>query len=227
MHALDFEHSYGVRLIADVRFSPIRNMNKEDPIYLTLSKYTKALSVALGYRDCLTQLHSERVLGISEEVGAGCGLANNELSILKISALFHDVGKIGIPDPVLLKPTKFEETEWERMKKHSEIGERIMAATELMGAQQASSAIRHHHEYYNGKGYPDRLSGEDIPICSRIISIADSYDAMAVTRYYHNARTHQQIMVILHRETGEKHDPYAMRIFCNIIEHSKYKTTRI
>lgn len=202
-------------------------MDKEDPIYTTLYKYTKALSVALGYRDSLTRLHSERVLGISEEIGADCDLVNNELNILKISASFHDVGKIGIPDPILLKPTKFDDAEWEIMKQHSEIGERIMAATELNGSQQASQAIRHHHEYYNGKGYPDRLSGEDISIYSRIISIADSYDAMAVTRSYHDAKTHKEIMAILHRESGEKHDPDLMRIFCKRIEHSKYKTAKI
>lgn len=202
-------------------------MDKEDPIYITLYKYTKALSVALGYRDSLTLLHSERVLGISEEIGAGCGLSDNELSILKISASFHDVGKIGISDPILLKSTKFDEADWERMKQHSEIGERIMAATELNGSQQASLVIRHHHEYYNGKGYPDSLSGENISICSRIISIADSYDAMAVTRSYHNAKTHKQIMAILHKETAEKHDPELMRIFCKVIEHSKFKTTKI
>ena len=202
-------------------------MIKEDPIYITLHKYTRALSVALSYRDSYTQLHSERVLGISEEIGTSCGLANNELSILKIAASFHDVGKIGIPDPILLKPTTFDESEWEIMKQHSEIGERIMAATDLKGSQQASLAIRHHHEYYNGKGYPDSLSGEDISICSRIISIADSYDAMAVTRSYHHAKTHEEIMAILYNETGEKHDPELMHIFCKLIEHSKFKTMKI
>jgi HD-GYP domain-containing protein (c-di-GMP phosphodiesterase class II) len=83
--------------------------------------------------------------------------------------------------------------------------------------------IRHHHENYNGQGYPDRLSGEEIPIYSRIIAIADSYDAMAVTRSYHNARTHLEIMAILHKETGAKYDPELMRVFCEIIESSELK----
>ncbi len=202
-------------------------MEPEDPIYVILYKYTKALSTALGYRDSITRLHSERVLGLSEEIGLSCGLSNKELGILKISASFHDVGKIGIPDYILLKPSQLDETEWAIMKHHSVMGERIMTATELEGSQSASQVIRHHHEHYNGKGYPDNLSGDEISICSRIISIADSYDAMAVTRSYHRARTHKEIMIILHKETGEKHDPELMCAFCEIIESSRFKATKI
>lgn len=202
-------------------------MELDDPIYVALYTYTKALSVALGYRDRLTRLHSDRVLGLSEAIGVGCGLSKKELGILKIAASFHDIGKIGIPDRILLKPSQLDEADWEKMKQHSEIGERIMAATELEGSQQASLVIRHHHEHYNGLGYPDGLSGEEIPICSRVISIADSYDALAVTRAYHDAKTHLEIMAIMHKETGEKHDPEPMRIFCEIIESSKFKAVKI
>jgi HD-GYP domain-containing protein (c-di-GMP phosphodiesterase class II) len=194
----------------------------EDPVYTALYKYTKALSVALGYRDLLTRLHSERVLGLSEAIGEVCGLSKRELSILKIAASFHDIGKIGMPDHLLMKPSTFNAAEWEIIKQHSEMGQKIVAATELEGAQQASMVIRHHHEYFNGLGYPDGLAGEDIAVCSRIIGIADSYDAMAVTRSYHHAKTHMEIMAILHKETGEKHDPELMRIFCDIIESSKF-----
>jgi len=102
-----------------------------------------------------------------------------------------------------------------------------MAATELEGAQRASLVIRHHHEHYNGLGYPDGLSGEEISICSRIVTIADSYDAMAVTRSYNDAKPHLEIMAIMHKETGEKYDPEPMRVFCEIIESSKFKTAKI
>ena len=201
----------------------MRNMELDEPVHFALYTYTKALSVALGYRDSLTRLHSERVLGLSEAIGAGCGLSRIELGILRIAASFHDIGKIGIPDQILLKPSQLDEAEREEMKQHPEIGERILAATELEGSQQAALAIRHHHERYNGLGYPDGLSGNAISICSRIISIADSYDAMAVTRSYQRAKTHPEIMAILHEETGEKHDPELMRIFCEIIESSDFK----
>jgi response regulator RpfG family c-di-GMP phosphodiesterase len=202
-------------------------MELEDPIFNSLFKYTKALSVALGYRDLLTRLHSERVQVLSVEIGKYCGLPINEINALNIAASFHDIGKIGIPDHILLKPSQLDESEWGTMKQHSEIGEKIMVSTELEGSQQAAVLIRHHHEHYNGMGYPDKLSGENIPICSRIISIADSYDAMAVTRSYHHARTHQEIMTILDKETGRKHDPELMHAFCEIIESSKFKSAKI
>ncbi len=198
-------------------------MELEDLIFNSLLKYTKALSVALGYRDFLTQLHSERVQVLSADIGKYCGLTHQEIDALVVTASFHDIGKIGIPDHILLKPSKFDEAEWETMKQHSEIGQKIMESTELDGSKQVAQFIRHHHEYYNGWGYPDKVSGENIPIFSRIISIADSYDAMAETRSYHNARTHPEIMVILHKETGEKHDPELMQVFCKIIESSQFK----
>ena len=196
----------------------------DDPIYVALYQYTKALSVALGYRDLLTRLHSERVVGLSEAIGVNCNLSEKELGILKFAASFHDIGKIGIPDHVLLKPAPFEAAEWEIMKQHPLIGEKIMYATELNGAQEAALIIRKHHEHYDGLGYPDGLAGENIPICSRIIAIADAYDAMAVTRSYHHARKHSEIMEILHKETGSKFDPELMQLFSKLIESSELKS---
>jgi response regulator RpfG family c-di-GMP phosphodiesterase len=202
-------------------------MKPADPIYTALYKYTKALSVALGYRDQLTRLHSERVLGISVAIGTHYGLSEEDMGILRIGASFHDIGKIGIPDHILLKPSRFEPDEWEIMKKHPEIGAEIMAATELEGSQQAAFIIRHHHEHFSGHGYPDGLAGEAIPIQSRIISIADGYDAMAETRAYHHSRTHSEVMDILYTEIGKKYDPQLIDIFCKIIESSQYKAKKV
>lgn len=202
-------------------------MKLEDKIYLALYNNTKVLAVALGYRDPLTQLHSERVLQLAVAIGVCCGLTEKELGVLKIGASFHDVGKIGIPDQILQKPGSLDGAELEKMRKHTEIGEKIMIANELEGSREAGLIIRQHHENFNGSGYPDGLSGEDISIGARIISIADSYDAMAVTRAYHRARTHQEIMDILEQETGEKHDPEVMRKFCEIIESSEFKAAGI
>ena len=200
-------------------------MEPEDHICAALHKSTRALLVALGYRDLLTRLHSERVLGLCEAMGMRLGLSEKELCILRISAAFHDIGKIGIPDQILLKPARLDKAEWDKMKQHSEIGGKIMAATEFEGSQQPALAIRHHHEYYGGGGYPDGISGEEISIHSRIISIADSYDAMAVTRLYHRPKTHLEIMAILHRESGGKHDPELIRVFSDFIESSAFKAT--
>lgn len=214
-------------IIPDRFFSEVPAMEQEDFTYAVLYKFTKALSVALGYRDLLTRLHSERVHGLSEAIGVACGLSGKELGILKMASSFHDIGKIGIPDHILLKPTAFDDAEWAVMKQHAEIGERIMAETQLEGAQQVAQLIRHHHEHYDGTGYPDGLAGTQIPVCARIISLADSYDAMAQTRAYHRSKTHAQIMPILHQETGAKHDPELMRIFGRIIETSEFKADKL
>ena len=140
------------------------------PIY----QYTKALMVALGYRDNMTRLHSERVLSLSEAMGAACGLFGQELLTLKIGAAFHDIGKIGIPDGVLLKPGRLDAAEWELMRRHSDIVQKILLSTGLAGAEAAALVIRHHHEHFDGNGYPDGLAGEEIPLASRIIAIVDS-----------------------------------------------------
>lgn len=199
-------------------------MQSEDPIYQTLCDYTKALTVALGYRDSLTQQHSERVGNLAEELGIRCGLSDEDIIILKIAASFHDIGKIGIPDPVLLKPGAFDEDEWSVMKTHPQIGADIMLAIELEGAKQAATVIRGHHEHFDGSGYPDGHAGETISLLSRIISIADAYDAMAMTRSYHRAKPHAEIMGIIHHETGVKFDPELIAIFNELIETSEHKS---
>jgi len=199
-------------------------MKLDDPIFDALYQYTKALSVALGYRDPLTRLHSERVQELATEIAVQCDLTVDIINILKIAASFHDIGKIGIPDDVLLKPKPFNDMEWQIMQKHSIIGEQIMLATELEGSELAATFIRHHHEQFDGQGYPDKLAGNAIPLGSRIIAIADSYDAMAVARPYHNPKAHNEIMSILHQESGKKYDPELLDIFTAVIEHSKYKS---
>lgn len=193
-------------------------MELDDPTYHVLYRYTKALSVALGYRDLYTRMHSDRVVELSMAIGARLGLSPQELGILKISASFHDIGKIGVPDRILLKPSLLDEEETEEMQKHAALGAEILAATELEGAEEAARVIRHHHEHWNGAGYPDGLAGEEIPLLSRIIGIADSYDAMATRRAYHGAKEHQEIIAIMERETGVKHDPRVMSVFRDVVD---------
>lgn len=189
-----------------------------------LESHTRALFVALGYRDNSTRLHSARVKNLAIELGRLCALSDNEVAILSIAASFHDIGKLGIPDSILAKTSSLDPTEREQVKQHCLIGETIILATETAAAKPAASAIRHHHERFNGRGYPDGLAGEGIPIFSRIIGVADSYDAMAEKRPYHDrARSHGEIMVVMHEETGEKHDPYLIRHFGRMIENSPYK----
>jgi len=194
------------------------------PDYTSLTHNTRALSVALGYRDRMTQLHSKRVLGLSQQLGHRIDLDARALECLAVAATFHDIGKIGVPDQILLKPGRLDADELSVMQQHSATGEKIIAATGIPGCRDVATIIRHHHEHIDGSGYPDGLAGEAIPIAARIISITDSYDAMAVTRSYHAARSHGEIMVILEEERGIKHDPWLLDSFAQLIETSEYRT---
>lgn len=189
-----------------------------------LHRYTKALSVALGYRDSLTRMHSDRVVALSLGMGEYCGLTGDEMDTLRVAAAFHDIGKIGIPDAVLLKPDRHDLAERACMQQHPEIGQQILLATEMDGVDLAARVVRHHHEHFDGAGYPDELSGEQIPIAARIIAITDSYDAMAATRAYHAARGHSLIIDTLQAESGTKHDPELVRQFTGYIETSPLRT---
>lgn len=200
-------------------------MSMQDVLIETLYRYTQAISVALGHRDHETRLHSDRVSKLSMALGERCGLSARELGILHIGASLHDVGKIGIRDAILSKPGCLDEEERAEMNRHSVIGEDIILATGIEGAAEAAQVIRHHHEHFDGSGYPDGLVGAAIPLAARIISLTDSYDAMAVTRAYHRQRSHAQVMAVLEQELGSKHDPDLFPLFCDIIEHSPLRAT--
>lgn len=190
-----------------------------------MENIARSLSIALGERDRHTRTHCDRVVQLAAELGCHIDLTTEELDILSLGAQFHDIGKIGIPDQILRKPAAFESNEWECMKQHVEIGERIILAIEDNKSGAVARVVRHHHEYFDGSGYPDRLCGTDIPLYARIISLADSYDAMAVTRPYHKARQHKAVMDILSSEAGTKHDPDLLHAFCAMIEKSELRTT--
>lgn len=191
--------------------------------YVALEKRTKALALALGYRDRNTLDHSDRVQVLAFELAKALGLDEESIGAVRIGAKFHDIGKIGIPDHVLMKPGRLDDQDWEVMHQHPLIGEQIVISTELDGASQTAHIIRHHHEHFDGGGYPDKLAAEAIPMGARIISIVDSYDAMAHTRAYHKGRSHAEIMQVIDSESGSKHDPYLLRQFHRLIQHSAYR----
>jgi putative nucleotidyltransferase with HDIG domain len=186
--------------------------------YETLKRYTKALAVALGYRDMDTRLHSERVSELAGLMGEAVGLDVDSIALLRIAATFHDIGKLGIPDAILGKEGPLSDSERKTVQRHAAIGEDILLATELPGSQAVARIIRHHHEWYGGGGYPDGLVGDAIPMTSRIIGIVDSYDAMIERRSYRNAMAHLDIIEILNREIGVKYDPQLLLAFINTIE---------
>lgn len=186
--------------------------------HLHLDPGSRALGVALHERDRYTKSHSRRVAGVSRLIGLACHLDQAELSVLELGAFFHDIGKIGIPDHILLKPENFTREEMEVMKSHSIKGEGIVRELKLNSGDQVARAVRHHHEFFNGDGYPDGLRGEDIPLFSRIISVADSYDAMINQRPYQEARPVQVVLDIMTSEAGTKLDPYLVQKLQRLVE---------
>ena len=182
---------------------------------LALSTFTddgcRALVAALNVRDAYTRTHSQRVVGFVRLLGRACGLFADELRQLTLGALFHDVGKIGIPDQVLLKPAPFDDRDWRVMRQHPEKGEGIVRKLALPNACEVARLVRHHHEHIDGSGYPDGLSGESIPYGSRMIAVADSFDAMTRTRSYHAARTPREALAMMQAESGSKLDAYLVQ----------------
>lgn len=186
--------------------------------------HIQALSIALDERDSVTRDHCDRVSGLALELGRRAGLMEDDLRCLRLAARLHDIGKIGIPDWVLKKPGPLTADEWVVMKSHSARSERIVLASDMPDAEVVAHLVRHHHERFDGHGYPDGLSGESIPPLSRIVAIVDTYDAMARLRLYGQPVPHKEIMKELARVSGTQHDPYFSARFAEIIEGSPFKT---
>jgi len=189
----------------------------------SISLLSQGLICALKYRDENTQLHSERVAGLALNIGKQCNLPSSEINTLMIAANLHDIGKIGIADNILLKPGRFNHVEWEEMKSHAEKGQVIIDNLSFPGQNIVGKVVRHHHENFDGSGYPDNLVGEEIPLLSRIISIVDNYDALSDKRIYDGVKGHNEVLDIMMDEAHIKFDPKVFKIFINSIESSSLK----
>lgn len=163
------------------------------------------LKVVLATRDPHTEKHAERLQDLAEALGKDINLPESELKKLRLLAILHDTGKIGTPDAILFKPDKLTPEEWKIMKKHAEEGYRV--AKNIPQLVSTAEDILHHHEQWNGEGYPDRLKGKEIPILSRIISIVDAYDAMLSNRPYRKALSEEEAIEELKKNAGTQFDP--------------------
>jgi HD-GYP domain-containing protein (c-di-GMP phosphodiesterase class II) len=186
---------------------------------------TVALIHALRERDDNTGGHSDRTCALSVELGKVCGLSEAELDMLRLAAQLHDLGKIGIRDNVLLKPGRLDDDELQTMRTHAQRGHDILIAIPDPQVASIAVVVRHHHEAFDGNGYPSGLRGEEIPIMSRIVAVADSYDAMATVRPYHKPRTHAEIMWMMFEQLAGKYDPWLEQRFARIVVHSPYRAT--
>lgn len=193
----------------------ICELNKAiEEIDVTHSATLDALSTALDYRDNETEGHSQRVVRYSLEIGSVLGLERHDLEILGRGTLLHDIGKIGVPDAVLWKPGKLTDEEWIEMRNHVEYGYRMLKHIPFL--MDAALIMLHHHERYDGAGYPQSLKGHDIVIGARIFAIADTYDAMTTDRPYRKALTDQDAREEITRCRGSQFDPAIVEAFFNI-----------
>jgi putative nucleotidyltransferase with HDIG domain len=165
----------------------------------------ESLSATVDARDAYTAGHSRRVQQLALAIGRELGLSQAELDLLGHAALFHDIGKLAIPDAILLKPASLTPEEWDLMQRHAEEGARIIDRLGFLN--DAVPAIRHHHERFDGTGYPDRLQGEEIPLGARIIHVADALDSMLTTRIYRAARPAAEALDELRRAAGTQFCP--------------------
>lgn len=167
------------------------------------------ITSALDARDPYTGNHSRRVSDMACELCHVLGLSGEATREIHIAGHLHDIGKIGIPDRVLLKPGRLDDEEWEMMKQHPKIGADILSGCHHF--DRIAAIILHHHERFDGKGYPFGAKGEEIPLGSRIIAVCDSIDAMASNRAYRNALPLEKVREEIEKNSGVMYDPDVAR----------------
>ncbi|MGE5473319.1 MAG: HD domain-containing phosphohydrolase [Ignavibacteriales bacterium] len=211
----------GIRSCSQIRLNKdlndeivVSNQRLKDSYYkLKRNNYEliEAFTKAVDAKDAYTAGHSTRVSIFARIIGRQLNMKNTELNRVKVGALFHDIGKIGIPDGVLLKEGRLTDEEFTVIKRHPEIGSGILMPVTMLA--DIIPAVKHHHEKYNGMGYPSGLSGENIPLHARILAIADSFDAMTSNRSYQKKRTFEEALEELERCAGTHFDPELTNIF--------------
>ena len=183
----------------------LENVRLFDDVRSLVMGLMHSLTSAVDAKDAYTCGHSERVALLSRHLAADAGLTPADVEKVYMSALLHDVGKIGVPEAVLQKAGRLTEEEFEQMKKHPQIGARILQ--DVRQIKQIIPGVLHHHERYDGKGYPDGLIGKEIPLMGRIICLADSFDAMTTNRTYRTAMPLEAALAEIRRCAGTHFDP--------------------
>ncbi|MFK7895879.1 MAG: HD domain-containing phosphohydrolase [Myxococcota bacterium] len=178
----------------------------------------RALAEAIDAKDAYTRGHSERVAVYSSRIGRQMGLRKELIERTYFAGLLHDVGKIGIPDAIITKPDRLNHEEYEEIKRHPEIGAKILEPVEFLAS--VVPCVRHHHEWYDGctSGYPDRLAGDQIPLPSRVIVVADTVEAMTSDRPYRKALPIDKVVSELHKYSGTQFDPVVVDAFLKLLE---------
>lgn len=206
-----------ISLIADQAGSALRRSNLHAQLEESLIETVIALANAVEARDTYTEDHSARMEDLVVEVCQQLNFSEKEIANMRWAARLHDIGKIGVPDQILRKPTSLTEEEWVLMRQHPEIGSKILAPITKMAA--VSPIIRSHHEKFNGMGYPDGLANVEIPLGARILTVVDAYVAMTDDRIYRKSLGHEKAIAELIDNKGSQFDPELVDIFLKIINN--------
>jgi diguanylate cyclase (GGDEF)-like protein len=187
-------------------------------------RVAQALALAASIREGMPELHSQHVADLSVKVAEHLGASPATILRCRLGGWLHDVGKIAIPDYVLAKAGPLEPDEWQLMRQHSIIGEEMVRR--VAGLAEAAAAVRHHHERFDGSGYPDRIAGEGIPLEARIIAVVDAYSAITADRIYRGARTREEALRELKRCAGTHFDPAVVEAFGAVLEEESARIRR-
>ncbi len=177
-----------------------------------LSESIKALAAAMDAKEHFTARHCERMISITLLIADAIGVSAADRATLEIAAYMHDIGKIGVAESVLTKPGRLSDSEWAQIRSHPDTGYNILSNIEELS--ELARVIRHHHERVDGTGYPDGLSGDSIPLLSRILAVADAFDAMTSDRPYRLAMSDDEAFAQLQAGAGTQFDARVVDVFC-------------
>jgi len=177
----------------------------------------EALQAALMHRDEYTQNHCERVTYIAVQTGKFLKFNAEQLAQLEAAAIFHDIGKIGIPDDILLNPGKLTGEQYKHMQTHVVVGTSIAQKLDIPNADKVAEIILHHHEHYDGTGYPHGLKGDEIPLSSRIITVVDVFDALSSPRRYREPMSAESTLDKMEKEMMHEFDPKVFEVVSQVV----------
>ena len=206
-------------------FLPLLLARRSFELYTKMRKVyldtIRALAAAIDAKDPYTKGHSERVAEISVALAQELNLSDRDIENIEYTALLHDIGKIGIADNILGKNSSLTNKEFDKIKEHTVMGAKIIEPVDFL--KNSYKAIYHHHEKYNGKGYPDGLKTEDIPLSARIIAVADAYDAMGSDRPYRKKFNKDKILKELKDQSGKQFDPEVVKVLFSVLDREREK----
>lgn len=212
----------GIKSIAQM--NQIKHINSElsdtyEKLEQAYLESIQTLRYTVEVKDSYTRGHSDRVSEYSVLLGKHLGLPQTDLDTLRVGGLFHDIGKIGVPDAILQKNGRLDDDEYSQIKQHPNIGIHILSHAKIF--QNILPIVEHHHEKFDGTGYPGRLAGNDIPYLARIAAVADSFDAMASKRAYRNSLPLNVIIDEFERCKGTQFDPEIANVFLDILRNHR------